>query len=206
VAPSRDSSGRTPILLRVSRNVRVRQLETGAGVALRAGHVDHSKGRRLAPHRGLGRPGGVPRRIVVQHLVPSAGGRAGSGEEQSQGDRADVLRSHLGRSSGPNACSDQGKQRLDQGRNRNVAANIPVRTPPLDERDQRPGEAGLGRAPLAQQDNEVLADRDQRPDDARERLVDRDAVDVCLREAPARLLVRRPIEPRRSDSRVGKWR
>ncbi len=75
-----------------------------------------------------------------------------------------------------------------------VAANLAGRTPPLDERNQRSREARLGRTPLAQQHDEILADRDQGPDDARERLVDRNPVEICLRQAPSRLLVRRPLE------------
>jgi len=66
---------------------------------------------------------------AVNGAYSLVGGWAGSGEEQPERHRADVLRSHLGRSSGPNAGSNEREQRLDQGRNGDVAAKLAGRTP-----------------------------------------------------------------------------
>jgi hypothetical protein len=65
---------------------------------------------------------------------------------------------------------------------------------------------GLGRAPLAQQDDEVLTDSDQGADRAGEPLLDGNLVEVRLREPSPGLLVGRGFE--RLDERLAsrKWR
>src|SRR6266545_5758384 len=88
-------------------------------------------------------------------------GGASSGEEETERGRAHVLRSHAKSASGAEAHADEHEQGLDEDHKRNVGADLAALPSPLEELGERRAEARLGRAPLAQEDDEVLADRDE---------------------------------------------
>src|SRR6266508_5662182 len=121
-------------------------------------------------------------------------GGASSSEEETESGRAHVLRSHAKSASGADAHADEHKQRLDEDRERNVGADLAALAPPFEERGERCGEARLGRAPLAQEDDEVLADRNEGARRAREPFVDRNLVEIRLRKPSPCLLVCRRLE------------
>lgn len=121
-------------------------------------------------------------------------GGASSSEEETERGRAHVLRPHAKSAPGADAHADEHKQRLDEDRKRNIGADLAALPSPLEERGERRGEARLGWAPLAQEDDEVLADRDEGARRAREALVDRNLVEIRLRQAQPCLLVCRRLE------------
>jgi hypothetical protein len=82
-------------------------------------------------------------------------------EEESERIRADVLGAQPDGLSGSDASSDEDEQRLDEGGDGDVAADLASLVSAFDQRGERRGEAGLGRAPLAQEDDEVFADGDE---------------------------------------------
>jgi hypothetical protein len=65
----------------------------------------------------------------------SVGGRTGSGEEEPERGRAHVLRSHSGGFAGPHARADEDEQRLDEGRQREVAADLAALASALEQRN-----------------------------------------------------------------------
>src|SRR5215207_1738674 len=121
-------------------------------------------------------------------------GAASSGEEEAERDRAHVLRPHAKSASRADAHADEHEQRLDEDRNRNIGADQAALPSPLEKRGERSGEARLRRAPLAQEDDEVLADRDEGARRAREAFVEGNLVEVRVREALPCLLVCRRLE------------
>jgi len=118
--------------------------------------------------------------------------------------RAHVLGSHPDRLPGADAGSDEREQRFDKTGDRNVIAKLAVVSAALDQGRQRCSEAGLGRAALAQEHDEVRAHGDQRAGRAGERLLDRNLIEVRLCETAACLLVCGGFGRPQSVSRVGK--
>jgi hypothetical protein len=82
-------------------------------------------------------PGSEPRLGQIRSV-----NGVGSGEEESERSRADVFCAQSEGSSGSNACSDEDEERLDEGGDRDVAADLAGLASAFDQRDERGGEAG----------------------------------------------------------------
>src|SRR6266508_4254818 len=96
-------------------------------------------------------------------------GGASSSEEETERGRAHVLRPHAKSAPGADAHADEHKQRLDEDRKRNIGADLAALPSPLEERGERARRA-------------------------REALVDRNLVEIRLRQAQPCLLVCRRLE------------
>jgi hypothetical protein len=107
--------------------------------------------------------------------------------------RADVLRVHVV-SCRAKADSHDDEKGLHEDGNRNVGTQLALFDSALNERDERGREGGLGRAPLAEEDDEVQADGNQGPGRTGKRFVNGNTLQVGFREEAPSLLVRGHFE------------
>ena len=107
--------------------------------------------------------------------------------------RADVLRVYVV-SRRAEADSHDDEERLDEDGNWNVGTQLALFDSAPNERHERGREGGLGRAPLAEEDDEVQADGNQGPGRTGKRFVNGNALRVGFREEAPSLLVRRHFE------------